>query len=84
MASTKDEGNMQPDLMMHIGDHRIRSLQHQISTVLNKRNTIGCELLNEKQYISVKYDVVFTCRNCGGGDRGRVAIYRPFGEFLRA
>ncbi|GFX33535.1 hypothetical protein TNCV_1932021 [Trichonephila clavipes] len=26
----------------------------------------------------------FTCRNCGGGDRGRVAIYRPFGEFRRA
>ncbi|GFT13043.1 uncharacterized protein TNCV_431581 [Trichonephila clavipes] len=22
----------------------------------------------------------FACRNCGGGDRGRVAIYRPFGE----
>ncbi|GFX82187.1 uncharacterized protein TNCV_4398461 [Trichonephila clavipes] len=22
----------------------------------------------------------FTCRNCGGGDRGRVAIYHPFGE----
>ncbi|GFX41571.1 uncharacterized protein TNCV_3109671 [Trichonephila clavipes] len=22
----------------------------------------------------------FICRNCGGGDRGRVAIYRPFGE----
>ncbi|GFS64875.1 uncharacterized protein TNCV_2000821 [Trichonephila clavipes] len=22
----------------------------------------------------------FTCRNCGGGDRGRGAIYRPFGE----
>ncbi|GFX93166.1 uncharacterized protein TNCV_4760451 [Trichonephila clavipes] len=22
----------------------------------------------------------FTCRNCGGGDRGRVAFYRPFGE----
>ncbi|GFW77572.1 uncharacterized protein TNCV_2499641 [Trichonephila clavipes] len=22
----------------------------------------------------------FTCRNCGGGDRGRVALYRPFGE----
>ncbi|GFS79792.1 uncharacterized protein TNCV_749881 [Trichonephila clavipes] len=22
----------------------------------------------------------FTCRNCDGGDRGRVAIYRPFGE----
>ncbi|GFX51849.1 uncharacterized protein TNCV_5015511 [Trichonephila clavipes] len=26
----------------------------------------------------------FTCRYCGGGDRGRVAIYRPFGEFRRA
>ncbi|GFV67960.1 uncharacterized protein TNCV_1872421 [Trichonephila clavipes] len=26
----------------------------------------------------------FPCRNCGGGDRGRVAIYRPFGEFRRA
>ncbi|GFT22612.1 transposable element Tcb2 transposase [Trichonephila clavipes] len=24
--------------------------------------------------------LAFTCRNCGGGDRGRVAIYRPFGE----
>ncbi|GFW54200.1 uncharacterized protein TNCV_4372741 [Trichonephila clavipes] len=24
------------------------------------------------------------CRNCGGGDRGRVAIYRPFGELRRA
>ncbi|GFT81454.1 hypothetical protein TNCV_3673211 [Trichonephila clavipes] len=26
----------------------------------------------------------FTCRNCGGGDRGRVAIYRLFGELHRA
>ncbi|GFV19222.1 uncharacterized protein TNCV_3224401 [Trichonephila clavipes] len=26
----------------------------------------------------------FTYRNCGGGDRGRVAIYRPFGELHRA
>ncbi|GFW09212.1 hypothetical protein TNCV_2101661 [Trichonephila clavipes] len=25
----------------------------------------------------------FPCRNCGGGDRGGVAIYRPFGEFRR-
>ncbi|GFY14921.1 putative DD41D transposase [Trichonephila clavipes] len=24
------------------------------------------------------------CRNCGGGDRGHVAIYRPFGELRRA
>ncbi|GFT66704.1 uncharacterized protein TNCV_1961591 [Trichonephila clavipes] len=26
----------------------------------------------------------FTCRNCGGGDRGHVTIYRPFGELRRA
>ncbi|GFW51908.1 transposable element Tcb1 transposase [Trichonephila clavipes] len=26
----------------------------------------------------------FTCRNFGGGDRGRVTIYRPFGELRRA
>ncbi|GFW22966.1 hypothetical protein TNCV_3647431 [Trichonephila clavipes] len=26
----------------------------------------------------------FTCRNCGGRDRGRVAIYRSFGELRRA
>ncbi|GFW73594.1 hypothetical protein TNCV_1540491 [Trichonephila clavipes] len=31
-----------------------------------------------------KYVFKFTCTNCGGGDRGRVAIYRPFGEFCRA
>ncbi|GFW82038.1 transposable element Tcb2 transposase [Trichonephila clavipes] len=28
--------------------------------------------------------LLFTCRNCGGGDRARVAIYHPFGEFHRA
>ncbi|GFS95329.1 uncharacterized protein TNCV_2631311 [Trichonephila clavipes] len=27
-----------------------------------------------------RFRTKFTCRNCGGGDRGRVAIYRPFGE----
>ncbi|GFW31454.1 hypothetical protein TNCV_1288011 [Trichonephila clavipes] len=26
----------------------------------------------------------FPCRNCGGGDRDGVAIYRPLGEFHRA
>ncbi|GFV35027.1 uncharacterized protein TNCV_317011 [Trichonephila clavipes] len=28
----------------------------------------------------LKLGANFNCRNCGGGDRGRVAIYRPFGE----
>ncbi|GFT00278.1 hypothetical protein TNCV_2738401 [Trichonephila clavipes] len=26
----------------------------------------------------------FPCRDCGGSDRGGVAIYRPFGEFRQA
>ncbi|GFX89145.1 uncharacterized protein TNCV_20411 [Trichonephila clavipes] len=30
--------------------------------------------------IILPWSNTFTCRNCGGGDRGRVAIYRPFGE----
>ncbi|GFX49651.1 uncharacterized protein TNCV_4902931 [Trichonephila clavipes] len=30
--------------------------------------------------VNLKSSFQFTCRNCGGGDRGRVAIYRPFGE----
>ncbi|GFT93842.1 hypothetical protein TNCV_3305701 [Trichonephila clavipes] len=34
------------------------------------------------EYVFVK-SVVYM-HNCGGGDRGRVAIYRPFGELRRA
>ncbi|GFT43586.1 hypothetical protein TNCV_3133101 [Trichonephila clavipes] len=40
-----------------------------------------------KDWYTIKYAMKltkFTCRNCGGGDRGGVAIYRPFGEFRRA
>ncbi|GFX64852.1 uncharacterized protein TNCV_4193471 [Trichonephila clavipes] len=36
--------------------------------------------LHENQTSRREYRKIFTCRNCGGGDRGRVAIYRPFGE----
>ncbi|GFV62198.1 uncharacterized protein TNCV_3075321 [Trichonephila clavipes] len=35
--------------------------------------------INEKTFTGTSF-CDFTCRNCGGGDRGRVAIYRPFGE----
>ncbi|GFW44022.1 hypothetical protein TNCV_997871 [Trichonephila clavipes] len=31
-----------------------------------------------------QWNKFWRCRNCGGGDRGRVAIYRPFGELRRA
>ncbi|GFX17872.1 hypothetical protein TNCV_2293201 [Trichonephila clavipes] len=39
-------------------------------------NTMKCHDLHKS--------AEFTCRNCGGGDRGRVVIYRPIGEFRRA
>ncbi|GFY02015.1 hypothetical protein TNCV_5098761 [Trichonephila clavipes] len=55
------QSNMHPDLRMHICEHIIRVLQHQICSVLSKRNTIGCEWLkevNQKQHISVKHDFV--------------------------
>ncbi|GFV97526.1 hypothetical protein TNCV_2040341 [Trichonephila clavipes] len=49
------------------------------ATENDKRHlAFGCD-----EFRSGLYDQ-FTCRNCGGGDRGRVAIYRPFGEFRRA
>ncbi|GFV05768.1 uncharacterized protein TNCV_1129911 [Trichonephila clavipes] len=32
------------------------------------------------RHLTIVQNDEFTCRNCGGGDRGRVAIYRPFGE----
>ncbi|GFX38594.1 uncharacterized protein TNCV_3475861 [Trichonephila clavipes] len=46
----------------------------------------GIEKLAWKLPDFIKRDGImkFTCRNCGGGDRGRVAIYRPFGKFRRA
>ncbi|GFW15024.1 retrovirus-related Pol polyprotein from transposon TNT 1-94 [Trichonephila clavipes] len=34
-------------------------------------------LIDENKLVET---INFTCRNCGGGDRGRVAICRPFGE----
>ncbi|GFU38564.1 DUF4371 domain-containing protein [Trichonephila clavipes] len=47
--------------------------------------TPGCRLDPDPSrwiYTIKKIDSVhvFTCRNCGGGDRVRVAIYRPFGD----
>ncbi|GFX91964.1 uncharacterized protein TNCV_3577941 [Trichonephila clavipes] len=45
------------------------------------RKDIGGHVITRKVNQNPGYSrVKFTCRNCGGGDRGRVAIYRPFGE----
>ncbi|GFT48293.1 hypothetical protein TNCV_4708591 [Trichonephila clavipes] len=43
---------------------------------------LNSAILGRLKNIQVPFQ--FTCRNRGGGDRGRVAIYRPFGEFRRA
>ncbi|GFW79534.1 hypothetical protein TNCV_128391 [Trichonephila clavipes] len=55
------QSNMQPDLKMHVCEHIICFLQHQVCSVLDKRNTIGYEWLkdiNEKQHFTVKHDLV--------------------------
>ncbi|GFW96288.1 retrovirus-related Pol polyprotein from transposon TNT 1-94 [Trichonephila clavipes] len=47
----------------------------------------GTRSSNKSRHMNLRFHFIkdliedtFTCRNCGGGDRGRVAIYRPFGE----
>ncbi|GFX94083.1 hypothetical protein TNCV_3414451 [Trichonephila clavipes] len=45
--------------------------------------TLSFREMERKQTALVRLKV-FTCRDCGGGDRGRVVIYRPFGELRRA
>ncbi|GFV58063.1 mariner Mos1 transposase [Trichonephila clavipes] len=45
------------------------------------RRTMLCIFWDQEGLIYyMSFSNPFTCRNCGGGDRGRVAIYRPFGE----
>ncbi|GFV14304.1 uncharacterized protein TNCV_807361 [Trichonephila clavipes] len=41
------------------------------------RSTPDWEIIYQRRFSTIGE---FTCRNCGGGDRGRVAIYRPFGK----
>ncbi|GFU34694.1 hypothetical protein TNCV_1994041 [Trichonephila clavipes] len=38
----KQQSIKQPDLTMKASEHSIIILQHRISSVLNKRNTVGC------------------------------------------
>ncbi|GFU85951.1 uncharacterized protein TNCV_3069531 [Trichonephila clavipes] len=46
----------------------------------NLPSSTNMALILYYDYENVRYCTLFTCRNCGGGDRGRVAIHRPFGE----
>ncbi|PRD32985.1 UNVERIFIED_CONTAM: hypothetical protein NCL1_18804 [Trichonephila clavipes] len=44
----------------------------------------SCGLSHERRDWRIFPSPSVSCRNCGIGDRGGVAIYRPFGEFHRA
>ncbi|GFU54261.1 uncharacterized protein TNCV_3619141 [Trichonephila clavipes] len=51
-----------------------------LSNSLNCEKCLLARLPSMFRLPKSSYNRRFTCRNCGGGDRGRVAIYRPFGE----
>ncbi|GFW20211.1 monocarboxylate transporter 12 [Trichonephila clavipes] len=55
-----------------IGLYRNRYTLQQLRKDVLQENKVFCTIEDFGQK--------FTCRNCGGRDRGRVAIYRPFGE----
>ncbi|GFY03087.1 hypothetical protein TNCV_980921 [Trichonephila clavipes] len=66
----------------HYGNGRIKiRLRRQSDIIYLPMPGIYCAFT--AAYICAQ-EPKFACRNCGGGDRGRVAIYRPFGEFRRA
>ncbi|GFU51588.1 uncharacterized protein TNCV_82201 [Trichonephila clavipes] len=44
------------------------------------RNSFMYMYISGKQAMIRRKEEMFTCCNCGGVDRGSVAIYRPFGE----
>ncbi|GFU36035.1 uncharacterized protein TNCV_4191371 [Trichonephila clavipes] len=58
------------------------SLNRTVTCMVLKANDrrTSCPCHDEFRGPRSDYVRQFTCRNCGGGDRGRVAIYRPFGE----
>ncbi|GFU60316.1 uncharacterized protein TNCV_3404591 [Trichonephila clavipes] len=56
---------------------------HTEYVLVKSAGPLSCGLNHERRDGEYFPPLQFTCRNCGGGDRGRVAIYRPFGEFRR-
>ncbi|GFW81084.1 hypothetical protein TNCV_4804521 [Trichonephila clavipes] len=62
--------------MPDIGDNCLFEVERRLDVYLNSNKL--------EQLENQHAEKLFTCRNCGGGDRGRVAIYHPFGEFRRA
>ncbi|GFY10594.1 hypothetical protein TNCV_2194151 [Trichonephila clavipes] len=64
-AETEDRGTTEGDMLIPRREHRRRESE---------------KIMFDHSEGSRRVKGGFTCRNCGGGDRGRVAIYRPFGE----
>ncbi|GFX16688.1 transposon Tf2-6 polyprotein [Trichonephila clavipes] len=77
-------------------DEELKQLLESNSTSLTLKQqyfplediTLTCDVSTNvsRHFIPKDYRKIVrsTCRNCGGGDRGRVTIYRPFGELRRA
>ncbi|GFY04649.1 uncharacterized protein TNCV_419051 [Trichonephila clavipes] len=64
-----------PEIEIKMAPHRPRK-SAPIEYATDEEDMITYDVEEEE----LEPDPTFTCRNCGGGDRGRVAIYRPFGE----
>ncbi|GFX58465.1 transposable element Tcb1 transposase [Trichonephila clavipes] len=73
-----------PDRKAWVRCHQTPSEYTRSTCLLNQwvRSLVG--LITSAETGEYFPTLQFTCKNCGGGDRGRVAIYRPFGEFCRA
>ncbi|GFW28416.1 uncharacterized protein TNCV_4640811 [Trichonephila clavipes] len=56
---------------------------HTEYVVVNSVGLKSCGLSHERRDWRIFPSSSVPCRNCGGGDRGGVAIYLPFGKFRR-
>ncbi|GFU75161.1 histone-lysine N-methyltransferase SETD2 [Trichonephila clavipes] len=77
------------EVCKHCSNSRPVFGRNKIPVIANSRKDRSRESfhIQEKAWgrrSSASEDKPRKCRNCGGGDRGRVAIYRPFGELRRA
>ncbi|GFW01475.1 hypothetical protein TNCV_5031251 [Trichonephila clavipes] len=70
--------------MFTIAIQHISSEVQLKSTLLYHPLAVEADSLPDSKLVLAEHGRGFPCRNCGGGDRGGVAIYRPFGEFRRA
>ncbi|GFV48779.1 hypothetical protein TNCV_625661 [Trichonephila clavipes] len=60
----KQQSNVPPDLTMHASEHSISILQHQISSVLNKTNPVGCDQNVNTSFNIAHFVIHFTIGMC--------------------